>query len=281
MARDILPAVQQALGDRFRLEREIGRGGGARVFLAETPAGEMVALKVLHPELLVTVAADRFLREVRLTGQLDHPNIARVLETGSADWVVYYTMPYVQGPTLREALLRVRQLPIADATEVAAQLLDALHHAHERGILHRDVKPENIIISNGRVILVDFGIARAILASAQENLTRSGMALGTCTYMSPEQVRGERNIDQRSDIYSVGSLMFECLAGRTPFQHKAETLVLQKVLNEPAPPVESLRPETPASLAHAVNRALAQEPPDRGQSAAEMKRALMGALTPA
>ena len=281
MARDILPAVQQALGDRFPLEREIGRGGGARVFRAETPAGEMVALKVLHPELLVTVAADRFLREVRLTGQLDHPNIARVLETGSADWVVYYTMPYVPGPTLREALLRVRQLPIADATEVAAQLLDALHHAHERGILHRDVKPENIIISNGRVILVDFGIARAILASAQENLTRSGMALGTCTYMSPEQVRGERNIDQRSDIYSVGSLMFECLAGRTPFQHKAETLVLQKVLNEPAPPVESLRPETPASLAHAVNRALAQEPPDRWQSAAEMKRALMGALTPA
>ena len=281
MARDILPAVQQALGDRFRLEREIGRGGGARVFLAETPAGEMVALKVLHPELLVTVAADRFLREVRLTGQLDHPNIARVLETGSADWDLYYTMPYVQGPTLREALLRVRQLPIADATEVAAQLLDALHHAHERGIVHRDVKPENIIISNGRVILVDFGIARAILASAQENLTRSGMALGTCTYMSPEQVRGERNIDQRSDIYSVGSLMFECLAGRTPFQHKAETLVLQKVLNEPAPPVESLRPETPASLAHAVNRALAKEPPDRWQSAAEMKRALMGALTPA
>jgi serine/threonine-protein kinase len=195
--------------------------------------------------------------------------------------VVYYTMPYVEGPTLREALNRVRQLPIADATEVASQLLDALHHAHERGILHRDVKPENIIISHGRVMLVDFGIARAILASAQENLTRSGMALGTCTYMSPEQVRGERTIDQRSDIYSVGSLLFECLTGRTPFQHKAETLVLQKVLTEPAPPVRSLRPDTPAALAAAIDRALRKEPADRWQTALEMKQAVAGNLAPA
>jgi serine/threonine-protein kinase len=281
VARDILPAVQQALGDRFQLEREIGRGGGARVFLATTPAGERVAVKVLHPELLVTVAADRFLREVRLTGQLDHPNIARILETGESDWVVYYTMPFVEGPTLREALNRVRQLPIGDAVQVASQLLDALQHAHERGILHRDVKPENIIISHGRVMLVDFGIARAILASAHENLTRSGTALGTCTYMSPEQVRGESDIDQRSDIYSVGSLVFECLAGRPPFQHKVDTVVLHKVLNEPAPPVQSLRPDTPAALAAAVDRALLKEPADRWQSAAEMKRALSGALAPA
>lgn len=281
MARDILPAVQQALGDRFRLEREIGRGGGARVFLATTRAGERVALKVLHPELLVTVAADRFLREVRLTGQLDHPNIARILETGESDWVVYYTMPFVEGPTLREALNRVRQLPIGDAVQVAGQLLDALQHAHERGILHRDVKPENIIISHGRVVLVDFGIARAILASAHENLTRSGTALGTCTYMSPEQVRGERDLDQRTDIYSVGSLVFECLTGRPPFQHRADTVVLQKVLNEPAPPVQSLRPDAPSALAAAVDRALLKDPADRWQSALEMKRALSGTLAPA
>jgi len=282
VAREILPAVQKALGDRFRLVREIGRGGGARVFLATTPSGEQVALKVLHPELLVTVAAERFLREVRLTGQLDHPNIARIIETGESDWVVYYTMPYVEGPTLREALNRVRQLPIADAMQVAGQLLDALQHAHERGILHRDVKPENIIISHGRVILVDFGIARAILASAHENLTRSGMALGTCTYMSPEQIRGERALDQRTDIYSVGSLIFECLAGRPPFQHKADTAVLQMVLNEPAPPVRNFRPDTPPGLAEAVDRALHKEPADRWQSAAAMKAAMMsGALATA
>jgi serine/threonine protein kinase len=282
VAREILPAVQKALGDRFRLVREIGRGGGARVFLATTPTGEQVALKVLHPELLVTVAAERFLREVRLTGQLDHPNIARIIETGESDWVVYYTMPYVEGPTLREALTRVRQLPIADAMQVAGQLLDALQHAHERGILHRDVKPENIIISHGRVILVDFGIARAILASAHENLTRSGMALGTCTYMSPEQIRGERALDQRTDIYSVGSLIFECLAGRPPFQHKADTAVLQMVLNEPAPPVRGFRPDTPPGLAAAVDRALRKEPADRWQSAAAMKAAMTsGALATA
>ena len=252
------------------------------MFLATTPSGDQVALKVLHPELLVTVAAERFLREVRLTGQLDHPNIARIIETGESDWVVYYTMPYVEGPTLREALNRVRQLPIADAMQVAGQLLDALQHAHERGILHRDVKPENIIISHGRVILVDFGIARAILASAHENLTRSGMALGTCTYMSPEQIRGERALDQRTDIYSVGSLIFECLAGRPPFQHKADTAVLQMVLNEPAPPVRSFRPDTPPGLAEAVDRALHKEPADRWQSAAAMKAAMMsGALATA
>jgi serine/threonine protein kinase len=281
VAREILPEVQKALGDRFRVEREIGRGGGARVFLATKPTGEQVALKVLHPELLVTVAAERFLREVRLTGQLDHPNIARIIETGESDWVVYYTMPYVEGPTLREALTRVHHLPVADAMQVAGQLLDALQHAHERGILHRDVKPENIIISHGRVILVDFGIARAILASANENLTRSGMALGTCTYMSPEQIRGERALDQRTDIYSVGSLIFECLAGRPPFQHKADTVVLQMVLNEPAPPVRALRPDTPPPLAAAVDRALAKLPSDRWQTALEMKQAMGGALAPA
>ena len=205
MARDILPAVQQALGDRFRLEREIGRGGGARVFLATTPAGERVALKVLHPELLVTVAADRFLREVRLTRPA-RPSEHRPASSTRARATGWCTTRcrIVEGPTLREALNRVRQLPIDDAMQVAGQLLDALQHAHERGILHRDVKPENIIISHGRVVLVDFGIARAILASGHENLTRSGMALGTCTYMSPEQVRGERDLDQRTDIYSVG-----------------------------------------------------------------------------
>ncbi|MCU0620617.1 MAG: serine/threonine protein kinase, partial [Gemmatimonadales bacterium] len=206
MARDILPGIQQTLAGLFQVEREIGRGGGARVFLATDGEGRRVALKVLHPELLVTVAADRFLREVRLAGALDHPNIATLLDSGERDWVVYYTMTYVEGPTLREAMQRVRQLPPDDVRRIAEQLLDALQHAHERGIIHRDVKPENVIISRGKVILVDFGIARAILASAHENLTRSGVALGTCTYMSPEQIRGERALDQRSDLYSLGSL---------------------------------------------------------------------------
>lgn len=277
MAREILPAVQQALGGLFQVEREIGRGGGARVFLATDREGRRVALKVLHPELLVTVAAERFLREVRLAGALDHPNIANLLDSGERDWVVYYTMEYIEGPTLREALTRVRQLPPDDARRVAEQLLDALAHAHERGIIHRDVKPENVIISRGKVILVDFGIARAILASAHENLTRSGMALGTCTYMSPEQIRGERTIDQRSDLYSLGSLLFECLAGRPPFQHKVEAVVLQKVLSEDPPPLRSLRPDTPPALAAVIDRALAKDPDLRWPTALAMRDALVEA----
>lgn len=274
MARDILAAVQQALGDLYTLEREVGRGGGARVFLARNRDGAQVALKVLHPELAVTVAADRFLREVRLASRLDHPNIATLLDSGERDWVVYYAMTYCPGPTLREGLTRARALPPDDVMRLAHDLLSALEHAHGSNIVHRDVKPENIVISGGRTILLDFGIAKAIADSAAEHLTRSGVALGTCTYMSPEQIRGLRAIDHRSDLYSLGCVLFECLAGRPPFVHKVEGIVLQKHLSEAPPPVESLRPETPASLAAVIARALAKEPGDRWPSASAMQDAL-------
>jgi len=260
MARDLFTAVQTALGDLYILEREVGRGGGARVFLARNRAGEEVALKVLHPELAVTVAADRFLREVRLCSQLDHPNIARLLDSGEADWVVYYAMSYCPGPTLREGITRARSLPVDDVVRLGADLLSALQHAHEHSIVHRDVKPENIVISDGRTILLDFGIAKAIADSAGENLTRSGVALGTCTYMSPEQIRGLRDIDHRSDLYSLACVLFECLAGRPPFVHKVEGIVLQKHLSEPPPRVETLRTDTPKRLADVIDKALAKEP---------------------
>ena len=276
MARDLFTAVQQALGSLYTLDREVGRGGGARVFLARNPAGEEVALKVLHPELAVTVAADRFLREVRLCSQLDHPNIARLLDSGEADWVVYYAMSYCPGPTLREGITRARSLPIDDVIRLGADLLSALQHAHEHSIVHRDVKPENIVISNGRTILLDFGIAKAIADSAGENLTRSGVALGTCTYMSPEQIRGLRDIDHRSDLYSLACVLFECLTGRTPFVHKVEGIVLQKHLTEPPPRVETLRSDAPKALADAIDRALAKEPGDRWPTAAAMREALIG-----
>ena len=274
LARDILAAVQQALGDLYTLERELGRGGGARVFLARSRAGEEVALKVLHPELAVTVAADRFLREVRLASRLDHPNIAQLLDSGERDWVVYYAMTYCPGPTLREGLTRARHLPADDVMRLARDLLSALEHAHERNIVHRDVKPENIVVSGGRTVLLDFGIAKAIADSASEHLTRSGVALGTCTYMSPEQIRGLREIDHRSDLYSLACVLFESLAGRPPFVHKVEGIVLQKHLNEAPPPVESLRLETPPALAAAIARALEKEPADRYPSAAAMLEAL-------
>jgi serine/threonine-protein kinase len=229
---------------------------------------------VLHPELAVTVAADRFLREVRLASRLDHPNIATLLDSGERDWVVYYAMTYCPGPTLREGLTRARVLPPEDVTRLAQDLLGALEHAHARNIVHRDVKPENIVISGGRTILLDFGIAKAIADSASEHLTRSGVALGTCTYMSPEQIRGLRDIDHRSDLYSLACVLFECLAGRPPFVHKVEGIVLQKHLSEEPPPVESLRPETPPGLAAVIARALAKEPGDRWPTASAMQEAL-------
>jgi serine/threonine-protein kinase len=277
LARDILAAVQQAIGDLYTLEREIGRGGGARVFLARNREGTEVALKVLHPELAVTVAADRFLREVRLAGRLDHPNIATLVDSGERDWVVFYAMTYCPGPTLREALDRARHLPADDVMRLAHDLLSALEHAHESNIVHRDVKPENIVISGGRAILLDFGIAKAIADSASEHLTRSGVALGTCTYMSPEQIRGLRDIDHRSDLYSLACVLFESLAGRPLFAHSVEGIVLQKHLSEVPPPVESIRAETPPALAAAIARALAKEPADRWPSAAAMHQALGGA----
>jgi serine/threonine-protein kinase len=274
MARDLFSAVQQALGSLYTLEREIGRGGGARVFLARTPDGSEVALKVLHPELAVTVAADRFLREVRLAGKLDHPNIAKLLDSGEVDWVVYYTMSYFPGPTLREGITRARSLPVDDVIRLANDLLGALQHAHGHNIVHRDVKPENILISDGKTMLLDFGIAKAIADSASENLTRSGVALGTCTYMSPEQIRGLRAIDHRSDLYSLACVLFECLTGHAPFVHKVEGIVLQKHLTEPPPRLESVRPDAPKALADVIDRALAKEPVDRWPTAAAMRQAL-------
>ncbi len=274
MARDLLTLVRNALGDRYRVDREIGRGGAARVFSAQDPEGRAVALKILHPELQVSTTADRFLREIRLATQLDHPNIARLLDSGEKDWLVYYVMPYVEGPTLRQVLDRTRQLTLPDALRVADDLLAALDHAHARGVVHRDVKPENILISRQGAVLVDFGIARAIDASAADRLTRSGIAVGTSQYMSPEQINAMQAPDHRGDIYSVGCVLFESLAGRPPFNNRSEAVVLQLHLTEPPPNLHELRPAVPASVAAVIARALAKQPEERWPTAAAMREAL-------
>jgi serine/threonine-protein kinase len=176
----MLTLVRQAFEGRYEVEREIGKGGNARIFLAREPGGSPVALKILHPELLVSVAADRFLREIKLASQLDHPHIAHLLDSGERDWLVYYVMTYVDGPTLRDTLSQRHRLGIPDTLRVAGDLLDALDHAHAHGIIHRDVKPENVVISPGvGAVLLDFGIARAVWASGSDRLTRSGIAVGT------------------------------------------------------------------------------------------------------
>ncbi len=261
----MLALVQRAFEGQYQVEREIGKGGNARIYLARDAGGHQVALKVLHPELLVSVAADRFLREIRLCSQLKHPLIAHLLDSGERDWIVYYVMTYVAGPTLREHLAQVGRMSIGDALHLADNLLDALDHAHAHGIVHRDVKPENVVVAPEGAVLLDFGIARAVAASGSDRLTRSGIAVGTSTYMSPEQITALKEIDHRSDIYSLGCVLFECLAGQPPFVHRNEAVVLQLHLTQPAPDLRTLRPDAPSELAEGIARALRRRPRPAGR----------------
>ena len=274
MRRNFVALVQGALGDRFQVERELGRGGAARVFLARDPGGRQVALKVLHPELLASSAADRFLREIRLAQQLDHPNIAPLLASGEQGWAVYYTMAYIEGPSLRERLT-AGPLGIDETRRLAADLLAALEHAHARGIVHRDVKPENIVLSPAGAVLLDFGIARAVETIGAEQLTRSGITLGTSSYMSPEQVQGLRTLGPPTDLYSLACVLFECLAGRPPFVHVNEFMVLRLHMSETPPSLAALVPAAPTGLIQGIERALAKDPGDRWRSAGEMRSAVL------
>ena len=274
MARDLLPLVRDALADKYAVEREIGRGGAARVYLARNQAGDAVALKVLHPELQLSAMADRFLREIRLASSVAHPLIAPVLDSGKQDWLVYYVMPMIEGPTLRACINREMHLTVADTARVGSDLLDALGHAHAHGIVHRDVKPENVIISAKGAVLVDFGVARAIEALAHDRVTATGMTVGTAGYMSPEQAAAAPDLDTRSDIYAVGAVLFECLAGRPPYAHRNQHIVLQMQLAQPAPDVRAFRADTPPALAEAIARALEKDRERRWQSAEEMQAAL-------
>jgi len=274
--RDMLLLVQRALSDRYTVEREIARGGTARIFLARDRAGTPVALKVLHPELTVSITADRFLREISLLSHIEHPRICRLLDYGERDWLVYYVMSYVEGETLREALERVRRATVADTVRGTCELLDALAYAHGLGVVHRDVKPENIKLSPAGAVLMDFGIAKAVADSAlsRERLTRSGFTLGTSAYMSPEQVSGVKDVDPRSDLYSAGCVIFECLAGVPPYEHADDRVVFGMHLKSPVPDVRRLRPRVPARLAKVITKALAKNPDERWQSAGEMRDAL-------
>jgi serine/threonine protein kinase len=272
--RDVLSLVQSSLGDRYTVEREIARGGAARIFLARDRSGTRVALKVLHPELGISLAAERFLREISVLAGITHPRISRLLDYGEREWLVYYVMEFVEGPTLREYLEQVGRAPIKDTIVGTCQVLEALQYAHEHGVVHRDVKPENIKLSPAGAVLMDFGIAKAVAASGSSRLTRSGFTVGTSAYMSPEQVAGDRAIDHRADLYSLGCVLFECLAGEPPYSNLDDRLVLGMHQRGPIPDVRKKRRDTPAKLAKLVTRSLAKNPDDRWQTASEMRTAL-------
>ena len=277
MARDLIKRVQEALGARYTVITAIGRGGNATLFGAFDPQGRKVAIKVLHPELAVSVAADRFLREIRYASQLDHPHIAPLLDSGETDYLLWLVMPFVAGETLRKALRRESRLPIERAVRIATEVLDALGHAHAHNLAHRDIKPDNIVLSEptGAAVLVDFGIARAIASSGEDRVTRSGFVVGTEEYMSPEQAKGSTEIDGRTDLYSLGVVLFEALAGRPPFSAASAAAVLDMQQHAAAPDLRKLRRDVPRALSDTVMKALSKAREARWQTAPEMRQALL------
>jgi serine/threonine protein kinase len=252
----VLAGLQSALEGRYVLERELGRGGMATVYLVHDPKHDRrVALKVLHPELAVTLGPERFLREIRTTAQLQHPHILPVFDSGQAAGQLWYTMPFVEGESLRERLTREQRLPLDEALQIARDVLAALAYAHSRGVIHRDIKPENILLNAGEAVVADFGIAHAVTAAGSERLTETGLALGTPAYMSPEQAAGERALDGRSDRYSLGGVLYEMLAGEPPY---TEAFVERFARQEPALN-DLLPPNCPADVRSTARRFPAAE----------------------
>ena len=278
--------LQQVLRDRYLLERELGRGGMAIVYLARDLRHDRpVALKVLLPSLARSLGAERFLREIRTAARLQHPHVLSVHDSGRVpasagdDGQLWFTMPYVEGETLRRRLQREGQLPLADALRIAREVADGLDFAHRHGVVHRDIKPENILLSEGHALVADFGISRALVGDeGGEALTETGVSVGTPAYMSPEQASGQP-VDARTDVYALGAVLYEMLAGEPPFTGPTPQAVIAKRFHTDAVPLRAVRPAVPEQVEHAVARALARVPADRFASAAELARALQGDAT--
>jgi serine/threonine-protein kinase len=274
---DLLNRLQAALADRYRLDRELGAGGMATVYLAhDVRHGRSVALKLLRPELAAVIGAERFLAEIRTTANLQHPHILPLFDSGEADGFLFYVMPFVEGESLRERLNREKQLPVADAVRIASEVASALDYAHRHGVIHRDIKPENILLHDGQALVADFGIALAASKAGGSRMTETGMSLGTPHYMSPEQAMGEREIGPRSDVYALGAVTYEMLAGDPPFLGSTAQAIVAKVITEKAPPLTAVRDTVPPPVAAAIHQALAKLPADRFASAAEYAAALAG-----
>jgi serine/threonine-protein kinase len=279
MASD-LARLSAALAGRFRIEGEIGAGGMARVLLAtDQRLGRRVALKVIKPELAGIIGADRFLREIAVGARLTHPHIVPLFDSGDADGLLWYAMPYLEGESLAARLLRLGPLPLEDAVRFAREVAQALDYAHRLGVIHRDIKPDNILIHEEQALVADFGIALVVGDTEQDRLTSTGLSIGTPRYMSPEQASGGRRIDHRTDLYSLGTVLYEMLTGEPPFSGGSLQAQIARIMTERPVRVRALRSTVPEAIERAVDRALAKAPADRFRSTADMAAALEGGAT--
>ena len=267
--------LNTALADRYRIERELGEGGMATVYLCEDVKHDRkVALKLLKPELAAVLGAERFLQEIKTTAALQHPHILPLFDSGAADGFLFYVMPYIKGETLRDKLNRETQLGVEEAVRIAREVADALDYAHRNGVVHRDIKPENILMNDGRPMVADFGIALAVSAAAGGRMTETGLSLGTPHYMSPEQATAEKEITARSDVYSVGSVLYEMLTGHPPFTGAVAQQIIMKIITVPAESVTVHRKSVPLHVADALAKSLEKLPADRFESAKAFAEAL-------
>ena len=272
---DVAARLAKALEGRYRVERELGQGGMATVYLAEDLKHKRrVAVKLLKPELAAVLGAERFLQEITTTASLQHPHILPLFDSGSADGFLFYVMPFIDGETLRDKLNRESLLPVDEAIRIATEVADALDYAHRQGVIHRDIKPENILLHDGRPMVADFGIALALSAAAGGRMTETGLSLGTPHYMSPEQATAEKELSARSDVYSLGSVLYEMLTGNPPHVGATAQQIIMKIVTEEAAPVTSVRKSVPPHVAAAVAQSLQKLPADRFVSAAAFSEAL-------
>ncbi|MBA2627108.1 MAG: serine/threonine protein kinase, partial [Gemmatimonadales bacterium] len=278
---DASARLSSAISDRYLVERELGQGGMATVYLAEDLRhGRRVAIKVLREELSASLGKERFLREIRVAAALQHPHILPLYDSGEADGLLFYVMPYVDGPSLRDKLIKEGELPIGDAVRILRDVADALTEAHRHGVVHRDLKPENVMLRGRHALVMDFGVAKALSeATGRQSLTTVGIALGTPTYMAPEQAVADPHVDHRADIYAFGVMAYELLAGRPPFTGGNAQQILAAHVTAAAEPVTTHR-SLPPVLASMVMRCLEKRPADRWQSAEELITQLEAVLTP-
>ena|SRR5688572_3047828 len=276
-----LEQVRQAFVQSYAVEREVGQGGMATVYLArDLKHSRQVALKVLRPELASAMGGDRFPREIQIIAQLSHPHILPLHDSGEMGGFLFYVMPFVEGESLRQKLTRDGRMPVREAVRILREVADALAYAHERGIIHRDIKPDNVMLTGRHAVVTDFGVAKAVSAAGGDTLTTVGLALGTPAYMSPEQAMGEVDLDHRSDIYALGVMAYEMVTGETPFVRSTAQAILSAHVLDAPPDLASKRGDVPPALTQFVQRCLAKQKTERWQSAEELLPILESALTP-